>query len=123
MRVSGYIRLPVPPARMTPFTTRRILTTRPWRRPGSRRSSVGHNIWGLVDRCHRRSGMGCGTLGPKTRRADHWPRTILHVDLDAFYTSVHQRDDPGLRRRPVAVAGRSRRAVVIGASYEARAFG
>src|SRR5215469_13978606 len=57
------------------------------------------------------------------RRAEHWPRTILHVDLDAFYTSVHQRDDPRLRRRPLAVAGRSRRAVVMGASYEARAFG
>ncbi|HSR23334.1 MAG TPA: DNA polymerase IV, partial [Candidatus Eisenbacteria bacterium] len=57
------------------------------------------------------------------RRAETWPRTILHVDLDAFYTAVHQRDDPGLRGRPVAVAGRSRRAVVIGASSEARAYG
>jgi DNA polymerase IV len=57
------------------------------------------------------------------RRAESWPRTILHVDLDAFYTSVHQRDEPRLRGRPVAVAGRSRRAVVMGASYDARAFG
>ncbi len=59
----------------------------------------------------------------RMRRADAWPRTILHVDLDAFFTSVHQRDDPNLRGQPVIVAGRARRAVVLGASYEARAFG
>src|SRR2546422_10037440 len=56
-------------------------------------------------------------------RPDNWPRTILHVDLDAFYTSVHQRDDPKLRGIPVAVAGRSRRAVGKGGSYEARGYG
>src|SRR3989442_7332369 len=55
-------------------------------------------------------------------RPDNWPRTILHVDLDAFYTSVHQRDDPKLRGIPVAVAGRSRRAGVMGAAYQARAY-
>src|SRR5438105_10665742 len=57
------------------------------------------------------------------RNSQAWPRTIIHVDLDAFYTSVHQREDPPLRGKPIAVAGRSRRAVVMGASYEARHFG
>jgi DNA polymerase-4 len=48
---------------------------------------------------------------------------ILHFDLDAFYAAVAQRDDPALRGKPLAVAGRSRRSVVLTASYEARPFG
>jgi DNA polymerase-4 len=58
-----------------------------------------------------------------TEASDNPARKIIHIDMDAFFASVEQRDNPALRGKPVAVGGSAQRGVVAAASYEARKFG